>query len=83
MHAREDTSHLNDHKEDFKTAGEAAIHGGVTVFGEMPNNPVPPVDDASYDAKVLLTKRSLAPVLLYALIEEGTKPLTKKVPYCP
>ena len=29
VHAREDTSHAQDYKEDFATAGEAAINGGV------------------------------------------------------
>jgi len=81
VHAREDTTHTHDYKEDFKTAGEAAVHGGVVAIAEMPNNPVPPVDDASYDAKFELTKKSDVTVLLYGLIEEGTKPLSKKVPY--
>ena len=81
VHAREDTTHTHDYKEDFLTAGEAAIHGGVTAIAEMPNNPVPPVDDVSYAAKRALTEKSPVPVLLYALIEEGTNPLSKKVPY--
>lgn len=81
VHAREDTSHAQDYKEDFKSAGEAAINGGVVAFADMPNNPVPPVDDASYDAKNLLTKKSPVPVLLYAGIGANTKPLSKKVPY--
>jgi len=45
VHARECADHSQDYKEDFKTAGEAAINGGVVAFMEMPNNPVPPVDD--------------------------------------
>jgi len=45
VHAREDQSHSQEYKEDFKTAGEAAVNGGVVMFAEMPNNPVPPVDD--------------------------------------
>ena len=47
----------------------------------MPNNPVPPVDDNSYDKKYLLTEKSLVPVVLYAGIGENTKILSKKVPY--
>ena len=81
VHAREDTSHTQDYKEDFTTAGEAAINGGVVAFAEMPNNPVPPVDDASYDAKKELTKKSKVTVLLYAGIGENTKPLSRKTPY--
>ena len=81
VHAREDTSHTQEYKEDFKTAGEAAINGGVVAFAEMPNNPIPPVDDVGYDAKKLLTEKSEVPILLYAAIGAETKPLTQKVPY--
>jgi dihydroorotase len=81
VHAREDMSHTQEYKENFKTAGEAAINGGVVAYAEMPNNPVPPVDDKTYSEKEALTKKSLAPVLLYAAIGPNTKPLSKKVPY--
>ena len=81
VHAREDVSHKNDHKEDFTTAGEAAIHGGVVAFAEMPNCPVPPIDDATYDARNELTEKSAVTILLYAGIGPTTSPLSKKVPY--
>jgi len=81
VHAREDASHKQDYKEDFITAGEAAINGGVVAIGEMPNNPVPPVDDDSFEIKNNLTKKSPIMVVLYAGIGPNTKPLSKKVPY--
>ena len=81
VHAREDVSHVNDYKEDFSTASAAAINGGVVAFGEMPNCPVPPVDDASYDARAALTARASVPIMLYAGIGPNTNPLSKKVPY--
>ena len=81
VHAREDVSHTQDYKEDFKTAGEASINGGVVMFLEMPNNPISPVDDKSYEEKNKLTEKSLVPVILYAGIGPNTKPLSKKVPY--
>ncbi len=81
VHAREDVSHKNDYKEDFFTASEGAINGGVVAFGEMPNCPVPPIDDATYDARNSLTEKSLVPVMLYAGIGASTNPLSKKVPY--
>ncbi|OGI74314.1 amidohydrolase [Candidatus Nomurabacteria bacterium RIFCSPHIGHO2_02_FULL_41_18] len=81
VHAREDVIHTQDYKEDFKTAGEAAINGGVVAFADMPNNPTPPIDDASYVAKNSLVQKSPVPVLLYAGIGPDTKPLSKKVPY--
>lgn len=81
VHAREDVSHTHDYKEDFKTAGEAAINGGVVAFLEMPNNPIPPVNDESYNAKKELTENSPISILLYAAIGKSTKPLSRKVPY--
>ena len=81
VHAREDMSHTQDYKEDFKTTGEAAINGGVVFFAEMPNNPVPPIDDKTYEEKLELTKKSSVPVILYAGIGPSSKPLSKKVPY--
>ena len=81
VHAREDVSHKQDYKENFATAGEAAINGGVTAFAEMPNNPVPPIDDKSYEAKNNLAKSAPVDVVLYAGVGKNTNPLTKKVPY--
>ena len=81
VHAREDASHAQDYKEDFVTAGEAAINGGVVAFAEMPNNPVPPVDDSSYSEKTKLTGKCGVEVVLYAGIGRETKPLSRPVPY--
>ncbi len=81
VHAREDASHTQDYKEDFKSAGEAAINGGVVAFVEMPNNPVPPIDDASFKTKSDLTEKSSVTIILYAGIGPNTKPLSKMVPY--
>ncbi len=81
VHAREDTSHTQDYKEDFRTASEAAINGGVIAFMEMPNNPIPPVDDESYKNKKKLTKNAKVEVVIYAGIGENTKPLSQNVPY--
>lgn len=81
VHAREDMSHTQDYKEDFISAGEAAVNGGVVAFVEMPNNPIPPIDDKSYAEKKELAKKCPVTVLLYAGIGPRTKPLSKKVPY--
>jgi dihydroorotase len=51
IHAREDSSQLHIYKEDFATISAASIHGGVTHVADMPNNPMAPVDDASYTEK--------------------------------
>lgn len=81
VHARECVLHTQDYKEDFRTAGQAAINGGVVAFAEMPNNPTPPVDDKSYAEKKELAEKSDVEVLLYAGIGENTKPLSEPVPY--
>ncbi len=81
VHAREDVSGTQNYKEDFQTAGEAAINGGIVAFAEMPNNPIPPIDDESYINKKELTEKSLVEVVLYAGIGPDTNPLTQKVPY--
>lgn len=81
VHAREDVSGRDVYKEDFATASAAAIHGGVTHFADMPNNPVAPVDDASYTAKEQLTRNSEVHITLYGGIGPGTHPLTRPAPY--
>lgn len=81
VHAREDVSHKQDYKEDFSSAGLAAINGGVVAFADMPNNTVSPINDKSYEEKNFLAERSPVAVLLYAGIGPDTKPLKQKVPY--
>lgn len=81
VHSREDVTGAQSYKEDFRTAGEAAIHGGVVAFAEMPNTPEPPVDDASYAARRELVTHCAADVLLYAGIGPTTRPLSFPVPY--
>jgi dihydroorotase len=81
IHARDDVSGTQLYKEDFKTAGEAALAGGVVQVADMPNNPVAPVDDARYAEKQTLTEKSAVHVTLYAGIGPGTRPLTRHVPY--
>jgi dihydroorotase len=83
IHAREDVTGKETHKETFATASAAALHGGVIHVADMPNNPAAPVDDASYAAKEQLLARAGLPVTftLYAGIGPGTRPLTRHVPY--
>jgi dihydroorotase len=81
VHAREDASGREMYKEDFASASAAAIHGGVTHFADMPNNPVAPIDDASYAAKEKLTAGAAVHITLYGGIGPGTRPLARVVPY--
>ena len=83
IHARDDVSESQTYKEDFRTAAAAAVHGGVVHVADMPNNPVAPIDDASYRGKQQhLAKRDVPiHVTLYAGIGPGTRPLSFPVPY--
>ncbi len=81
VHAREDVTSSQSYKEDFESAGRAAIHGGVTAIVDMPNNPRPPVDDASYAAKRQIARSCPVDVLLYAGIGPKTRPLSFPAPY--
>ncbi len=81
VHARECTDHTWDYKEDFVSASNSAINGGVVAFADMPNNPTPPIDDASYAEKLKLTEKSAVEILLYAGTNPTSRPLQKSVPY--
>lgn len=81
IHAREDVSGKNTYKEDFLSAHSAMINGGVCHAGDMPNNPVPPVDKKSYEDKVHLGEKACGDLWFYAGIGPGTSPLPYPVPY--
>src|SRR5437588_13106024 len=42
IHAREDITGRENHKETFASAAAAALHAGVIHVADMPNNPAPP-----------------------------------------
>lgn len=81
IHAREDVSGKNNYKEDFTTARAALRNGGLCHAGDMPNNPVPPVDDKSYEDKFRLAMKAEGELWLYAGIGPETRPLSYSVPY--
>ena len=61
-------------KETFRTAGEAAINGGVTLFAAMPNDPVPPDNADAYREKQQIATSSPCPVIMFAAITEASEP---------
>ncbi len=81
IHAREDVSGKHTYKEDFISASAAAINGGLVHACDMPNNPVAPINDETYRAKLNLTEKASIALFIYAGIGPGTKPLSFKVPY--
>jgi dihydroorotase len=81
IHAREDVSGKNNYKEDFVSAQMAMHNGGLCHAGDMPNNPIPPVDDKSYEDKFKLALKAKGELWLYAGIGPNTRPLSYPVPY--
>ncbi len=83
IHAREDVTQKETHKETFACASSAALHGGILHVADMPNNPAAPIDDVTYAVKESLLAGQNLPVVftLYAGIGPGTKPLIRNVPY--
>ncbi|MFN8369649.1 MAG: hypothetical protein U0T83_03380 [Bacteriovoracaceae bacterium] len=82
VHAREDVSQKNIYKEDFKSISSAAINGGVVLIGDMPNNPIPPVNETTYLAKLNLTKSAPIAIFLYAGVGPKSVAFKEfKVPY--
>lgn len=81
IHAREDLSGKNNYKEDFSSACCAALNGGIVHVGDMPNNPIPPIDDHSYKEKFILSDKTQIPFLMYAGIGPSTRPLSLDLPY--
>ena len=81
IHAREDVSGKNIYKEDFTSARAALRNGGLCHAGDMPNNPVPPIDDKSYEEKFKLALKAQGELWIYAGIGPETRPLSYKVPY--
>lgn len=61
-------------KETFSTAAQAAINGGVTLFGAMPNDPIPPAEKASYARKLSLTVGSPCPAILFSVVTSTSEP---------
>jgi dihydroorotase len=61
-------------KETFRTAGEAAINGGVTLIAAMPNDPIPPDNPDVHAEKRLAAESSPCPVIMFASITERSEP---------
>ncbi len=67
-------------KETFRSAGMAAINGGVTVFAAMPNDPVPPDNADAYGEKQRVASSSQCPVIMFAAITGHSEPW-RNLPY--
>ena len=67
-------------KETFASAGRAAINGGVTLYGAMPNDPIPPDNEQSYARKIAISASSACPVVLFGAITGSSEPWAD-IPY--
>jgi dihydroorotase len=67
-------------KENFETAGFAAINGGVTAFVAMPNDPNPPEDLKSYSEKRELAQSCPCPVVVMGAVTRSSEPW-EDIPY--
>lgn len=83
IHSREDETEKQVYKEEYKTAADAALNGGVVHVCAMPNTPNPVVGKAEF-AWHRTRVRSLAhpvAILNYLGIDTKTKPLGKPGDY--
>ncbi len=70
------------YKETYANAALCAIAGGITLAGDMPNKPVPPVCEVTYFRQVECSRKSQVPVMVYAGIGPETNPIEgRNVPY--
>ncbi len=67
-------------KETFRTAAMAALNGGVVLYAAMPNDPIPPDKEETYNAKLLLAETSQCPVIPLACITKTSEPWAD-IPY--
>ncbi|TSC86162.1 MAG: Dihydroorotase [Parcubacteria group bacterium Gr01-1014_8] len=79
IHAREDDTGKQVYKEDYKTAADAALSGGVVHVSAMPNTPNPVVGKEQWTWHRARVKQLAHPVsiLNYLGIDPKTKPLGK------
>lgn len=83
IHAREDETGKQMYKEEYATAADAALHGGVVHVSAMPNTPQPVVGKKEFEwhrRRVALLGKPVA-ILNYLGIDSKTKPLGKPGDY--
>ncbi len=87
IHAREDETGEQMYKEEYKTAGNAAINGGVVHVCAMPNtpNPVTTLENYNWHRNRVKELNHSCSILNYVGIGTDTEPIRdnegKKVPY--
>ncbi len=72
-----------EHKEDFLTGSKAALHGGVTTVGDMPNLPEPIVNKERLKRKKKLAKKSLIDILHFGGVGNDLSSIRALAPVVP
>jgi len=83
IHAREDETGKQTYKEDYSTAADAALHGGVVHVCAMPNTPNPVVGKKELEWHRARVDELDKPVTIfnYIGIDSKTKPIGKPGDY--
>lgn len=83
IHAREDETGQQKYKEEYRTAADAALHGGVVHVCAMPNTPSPVVGKKQFDWHRNRVAQINSPVsiLNYLGVDSKTKPIGKPGEY--
>ncbi|MEN9413037.1 MAG: hypothetical protein RLZZ342_124 [Candidatus Parcubacteria bacterium] len=79
IHAREDDTGAQTYKEKYKTAADAALHGGVVHVSAMPNTPNPLTGSTQFSwhrARVSQLNHPVS-ILNYIGIDKNTLPIGK------
>ncbi len=79
IHAREDETGKQVYKEEYRTAADAALHGGVVHVSAMPNTPSPVVSKVRFEwhRKRVAELAHNVSILNYVGIDSKTVPLGK------
>ena len=83
IHAREDDTGKQIYKEEYATAADAALHGGVVHVSAMPNTPNPVVGkkELTWHRERVARLDHPVSILNYLGIDSNTKPIGKPGDY--
>ena len=83
IHAREDDTGKQMHKEEYATAADAALHGGVVHVSAMPNTPNPVVGkkELTWHRERVARLDHPVSILNYLGIDSKTKPIGRPGDY--
>lgn len=83
IHAREDETGKQNYKEEYQTAGDAALHGGVVHVCAMPNTPstVVNAERFAWHRNRVAEHQHPVSILNYLGIDTKTKPIGKPGDY--